>query len=136
MLYMTSSAPKCFRQRFRGVTGTNERELRGYQGSKRKCIGKDKACGNVMEVEEAGVAHLRDKELELMVRTVKNHHHQEEEEDEEDFISRTTDASSQKDGRRNDQKASSHRSKHSETEQRRRSKINERHACLIFFILS
>ncbi|XP_023729207.1 transcription factor BIM2 [Lactuca sativa] len=61
-----------------------------------------------------------------MVRTVKNHHHQEEEEDEEDFISRTTDASSQKDGRRNDQKASSHRSKHSETEQRRRSKINER----------
>ncbi|KAJ9564091.1 hypothetical protein OSB04_000057 [Centaurea solstitialis] len=65
-----------------------------------------------------------------MVRTVKNHHHnhQEEEEDDEDFISRTTDCSSQKDGRRNDQKASSHRSKHSETEQRRRSKINERHA--------
>ncbi|XP_024975317.1 transcription factor BIM2-like isoform X1 [Cynara cardunculus var. scolymus] len=61
-----------------------------------------------------------------MVRTVKNHHHQEEEEDDEDFISRTTDGSSQKDGRRNDQKASSHRSKHSETEQRRRSKINER----------
>ncbi|KAI3677437.1 hypothetical protein L2E82_51724 [Cichorium intybus] len=67
------------------------------------------------------------KELELMVRTVKNHQHQrEEEEDDEDFISRTTDGSSQKDGRGNDQKASSHRSKHSETEQRRRSKINER----------
>lgn len=61
-----------------------------------------------------------------MVRTVNNHLHQEEEEDEEDFISRTTDGSSRKDGRRNDQKASSHRSKHSETEQRRRSKINER----------
>lgn len=60
-----------------------------------------------------------------MVRSVKNHH-QEEEEDDEDFISRTTDGSSYKDGRRNDQKASSHRSKHSETEQRRRSKINER----------
>ncbi|KAL4568589.1 hypothetical protein LXL04_024204 [Taraxacum kok-saghyz] len=71
------------------------------------------------------------KELELMVRDVKNHH-PEEEEDEEDFISRTTDGSSQKDGRRNDQKAGSHRSKHSETEQRRRSKINERHACLFF----
>ncbi|CAH1413235.1 unnamed protein product [Lactuca virosa] len=72
------------------------------------------------------LAYAYRKELELMVRTVKNHHHQEEEEDEEDFISRTTDGSSQKDGRRNDQKASSHRSKHSETEQRRRSKINER----------
>ncbi|KAL8200645.1 hypothetical protein R6Q57_011984 [Mikania cordata] len=59
-----------------------------------------------------------------MVRSVKDH--QQEEEDEEDFISRTTDGSSHKDGRRNDQKASSHRSKHSETEQRRRSKINER----------
>ncbi|KAK9052490.1 hypothetical protein SSX86_029119 [Deinandra increscens subsp. villosa] len=60
-----------------------------------------------------------------MVRSVKNHQ-QEDEEDEEDFISRTTDGSSHKDGTRNDQKASSHRSKHSETEQRRRSKINER----------
>ncbi|KAI3813277.1 hypothetical protein L1987_17997 [Smallanthus sonchifolius] len=63
--------------------------------------------------------------IEVMVRSVKNHH-QEEEEDDEDFISRATDGSSHKDGRRSDQKASSHRSKHSETEQRRRSKINER----------
>ncbi|XP_076885175.1 transcription factor BIM2-like [Bidens hawaiensis] len=63
-----------------------------------------------------------------MVRSVKSHHHhlEEEEEDEDDFISRATDASSHKDGRKSGQKASSHRLKHSETEQRRRSKINER----------
>ncbi|MFS8033540.1 putative transcription factor bHLH family [Helianthus anomalus] len=62
-----------------------------------------------------------------MVRSVKNHHHpDEEEEDEDDFISRTTTTHASQDGRRNDQKATSHRSKHSETEQRRRSKINER----------
>nr|GEV50318.1 hypothetical protein [Tanacetum cinerariifolium] len=57
-----------------------------------------------------------------MVRTVKNYQQQEEdyEDDDGDYISTTT-ASHNKDG-----KASSHRSKHSETEQRRRSKINER----------
>ncbi|KAK1438938.1 hypothetical protein QVD17_04751 [Tagetes erecta] len=74
-------------------------------------------------------SHSSSQGLKVMVRSVKNNHHQEEEEeeDEEDFVSRTTDASSHKDRRRNnDQKASSHRSKHSETEQRRRSKINER----------
>ncbi|KAI7752202.1 hypothetical protein M8C21_022177 [Ambrosia artemisiifolia] len=63
-----------------------------------------------------------------MVRSVKthHHHHEEDQDDEDDFISRPTDSSSHKDGRRNDQKTTSHRSKHSETEQRRRSKINER----------
>nr|XP_043607229.1 transcription factor BIM1-like isoform X2 [Erigeron canadensis] len=65
-----------------------------------------------------------------MVRTVKNHnnHHQEEEdeEDDEDYISRATYASSHKGGSGSDQKMDSYRSKHSETEQRRRSKINER----------
>lgn len=62
-----------------------------------------------------------------MVRTVKSRHHEDEEEDDdEEFISRTSDGSSQKEGKRNDQKSSVHRSKHSETEQRRRSKINER----------
>uniref|UniRef100_A0A5B7B426 Putative transcription factor BIM2 n=1 Tax=Davidia involucrata TaxID=16924 RepID=A0A5B7B426_DAVIN len=66
-----------------------------------------------------------------MVRTVKTHqtHHDEEEEEDEEFVSRTTDGSSQKvkiDGNSVDKKLNSLRSKHSETEQRRRSKINER----------
>lgn len=55
-----------------------------------------------------------------MVRTVKSHHEDDEEDDEE---------SSQKgklEGKSNDGKVNSHRSKHSETEQRRRIKINER----------
>lgn len=63
-----------------------------------------------------------------MVRTVKSHH-EEDEEDDEEFSSRTPDGSSQKgklEGKSNDGKVSSHRSKHSETEQRRRIKINER----------
>ncbi|TMW89609.1 transcription factor BIM2 [Solanum lycopersicum] len=63
-----------------------------------------------------------------MVRTVKNHH-EEDEEDDEEFSSRTPDGSSQKgklEGKSNDGKVSAHRSKHSETEQRRRIKINER----------
>ncbi|KAA8530481.1 hypothetical protein F0562_005190 [Nyssa sinensis] len=63
-----------------------------------------------------------------MVRTVKSHH-EEEEDDDEEFVSRITDGSSQKvkmDGKSTDQKANTLRSKHSETEQRRRSKINER----------
>lgn len=60
-----------------------------------------------------------------MVRTVKSHH----EEDDEEFSSRIPDGSSQKgklEGKSNDGKVNSHRSKHSETEQRRRIKINER----------
>ncbi|KAK4366661.1 hypothetical protein RND71_014541 [Anisodus tanguticus] len=66
-----------------------------------------------------------------MVRTVvKSHHHEDDEEDDEEFSSRAPDGSSQKgklEGKkRNDGKLSSHRSKHSETEQRRRIKINER----------
>lgn len=63
-----------------------------------------------------------------MVRGVKSHH-EDEEEDDEELVRRTTDGSSQKvkvDGKTTDQKANSLRSKHSETEQRRRSKINER----------
>ncbi|KAF5958478.1 hypothetical protein HYC85_005703 [Camellia sinensis] len=63
-----------------------------------------------------------------MVIGVKSHH-EDEEEDDEELVRRTTDGSSQKvkvDGKTTDQKANSLRSKHSETEQRRRSKINER----------
>ncbi|KAL7190646.1 hypothetical protein ACSBR2_022846 [Camellia fascicularis] len=63
-----------------------------------------------------------------MVRGVKSHH-EDEEEDDEELVRRTTDGSSQKvkvDGKTTNQKANSLRSKHSETEQRRRSKINER----------
>lgn len=61
-----------------------------------------------------------------MVRTVKSHQ-EEEDEDDDEFLLRSSDASSHRVGGKNsDQKANSHRSKHSETEQRRRSKINER----------
>ncbi|GMP30825.1 hypothetical protein CsSME_00005309 [Camellia sinensis var. sinensis] len=63
-----------------------------------------------------------------MVIGVKSHH-EDEEEDDEELVRRTTDGCSQKvkvDGKTTDQKANSLRSKHSETEQRRRSKINER----------
>ncbi|XP_052195739.1 transcription factor BIM2-like [Diospyros lotus] len=60
-----------------------------------------------------------------MVRSVKSHLEEEEDEDEE-LGPRTADGSSQKDGKSSDQKANALRSKHSETEQRRRSKINER----------
>ncbi|XP_009801370.1 transcription factor BIM2 [Nicotiana tabacum] len=63
-----------------------------------------------------------------MVRTVKTHH-EDDEEDDEEFSSRTPDGSSQK-GKSNDGKGNSHRSKHSETEQRRRIKINERFQAL------
>ncbi|KAK9272164.1 hypothetical protein L1049_002535 [Liquidambar formosana] len=59
-----------------------------------------------------------------MVKSAKSHHEYEEDDDEE-FVTRT-DASSQKDGKSGDQKANTPRSKHSATEQRRRSKINER----------
>ncbi|CAH9092633.1 unnamed protein product [Cuscuta epithymum] len=63
-----------------------------------------------------------------MVRTVKSHH-EGDEDDDLDFSSRALDDSSEKvtmDGRSSDQKTNTLRSKHSETEQRRRSKINER----------
>ncbi|XP_059281914.1 transcription factor BIM2-like [Lycium ferocissimum] len=60
-----------------------------------------------------------------MVRTLKSNHHEEDEEDDDEFSSRTPDASSQK-GKLEGKSKSSHRSKHSETEQRRRIKINER----------
>ncbi|GJS73642.1 MAK10-like protein [Tanacetum coccineum] len=63
----------------------------------------------------------RIKGLKVMVRTVQQQQQENDYEDDDgDYISTTT-ASHNKDG-----KASSHRSKHSETEQRRRSKINER----------
>lgn len=54
-----------------------------------------------------------------MVRTISNH--QQEEVDDEDFASRLTD-----EAKNGDRKPNTSRSKHSETEQRRRSKINER----------
>nr|WAK86091.1 transcription factor bHLH45 [Nothapodytes nimmoniana] len=63
-----------------------------------------------------------------MVRSARSHR-EEEEHDDGDFFSRAFDVSSQKvklDGMSNGQKAHAVRSKHSETEQRRRSKINER----------
>ncbi|XP_031109160.1 transcription factor BIM3-like isoform X2 [Ipomoea triloba] len=58
-----------------------------------------------------------------MVRTVKSHHEGDEDDDME-FSSRALDVKVE--GRHSDQKANTLRSKHSETEQRRRSKINER----------
>ncbi|XP_047314778.1 transcription factor BIM2-like [Impatiens glandulifera] len=64
-----------------------------------------------------------------MVRNNANNQREEEEEDEEVLAPRTISGSSQRvqvDGRSNDQKSNASRSKHSETEQRRRSKINER----------
>lgn len=60
-----------------------------------------------------------------MVRTVKSHHQEEEDEDAED-VAAGTDTSSHREGKSAEQKPNSYRSKHSETEQRRRSKINER----------
>ncbi|XP_055802096.1 transcription factor BIM2-like isoform X2 [Solanum dulcamara] len=61
------------------------------------------------------------------MKSVKGHHEEEEEEEDEIGIKKDTTPSSTntKDGRNND-KASATRSKHSVTEQRRRSKINER----------
>ncbi|XP_057462841.1 transcription factor BIM2 isoform X3 [Actinidia eriantha] len=62
-----------------------------------------------------------------MVRSMQSHH--DEEEEDEELDSRTTDGSSQKvklDGKSTGQQVNALRSKHSETEQRRRSKINER----------
>lgn len=64
-----------------------------------------------------------------MMKTVKSHQEDDEIEDEE-FTSTTpcvvTSHSAQLEGKLNNQKANASRSKHSETEQRRRSKINER----------
>ncbi|KAI8541773.1 hypothetical protein RHMOL_Rhmol08G0088400 [Rhododendron molle] len=65
-----------------------------------------------------------------MVRSLKSHHEEEEEDEDEEFVSRTTDATShiaKADGKGTGQKGNAPRSKHSETEQRRRCKINERH---------
>ncbi|KNA13004.1 hypothetical protein SOVF_120700 isoform A [Spinacia oleracea] len=61
-----------------------------------------------------------------MVRTVRpNYPQQEDEEDDAEDVATGTDTSSHR-GKSADQKPSNYRSKHSETEQRRRSKINER----------
>lgn len=63
-----------------------------------------------------------------MVRTSKSHQ-EDDDFDDEEFASSTPENSSQKvkvEGKSNDQKVNALRSKHSETEQRRRSKINER----------
>ncbi|KAL6961116.1 hypothetical protein U1Q18_038877 [Sarracenia purpurea var. burkii] len=63
-----------------------------------------------------------------MVRSVKSHNEDDEDEDEE-LVPGTVNGSFQKvklDGKSIDQKVNALRSKHSETEQRRRSKINER----------
>jgi hypothetical protein len=65
-----------------------------------------------------------------MVRTGKSHLEEEEDYDEE-FLSKAHDVSSQKGGKSNDQKLNAHCSKHSETEQRRRSKINESPSWLV-----
>ncbi|CAL5370762.1 unnamed protein product [Camellia sinensis] len=76
----------------------------------------------------APIAGNRGRSSGEMVIGVKSHH-EDEEEDDEELVRRTTDGCSQKvkvDGKTTDQKANSLRSKHSETEQRRRSKINER----------
>ncbi|GAB4832459.1 hypothetical protein Ancab_006479 [Ancistrocladus abbreviatus] len=63
-----------------------------------------------------------------MVKTATMSRHQEVEDDDGggDDLAAGTDASSQRDGKSIEQKANNSRSKHSETEQRRRSKINER----------
>ncbi|KAI8541774.1 hypothetical protein RHMOL_Rhmol08G0088400 [Rhododendron molle] len=58
-----------------------------------------------------------------MVRSLKSHHEEEEEDEDEEFVSRTTDATShiaKADGKGTGQKGNAPRSKHSETEQRRR----------------
>lgn len=66
-----------------------------------------------------------------MVKSARSHQ-QEEEDDDEELASRSDGASTkvgltvQEDGKLRDQKANTPRSKHSATEQRRRSKINER----------
>ncbi|KAL2896294.1 Transcription factor BIM2 [Bienertia sinuspersici] len=62
-----------------------------------------------------------------MVRTITSHYqsHEEEDDDAED-VAAGTDTSSHREGKSAEQKPSNYRSKHSETEQRRRSKINER----------
>ncbi|MCL7050568.1 hypothetical protein MKW94_013198 [Papaver nudicaule] len=52
--------------------------------------------------------------------------HEDEEDDDEEFVSRKGGSSQKGDGKSTDQKANTPRSKHSATEQRRRSKINDR----------
>ncbi|GFY84837.1 basic helix-loop-helix (bHLH) DNA-binding superfamily protein [Actinidia rufa] len=71
---------------------------------------------------------MKNRSCEEMVRSMQSHQDEEEDEDEE-LDPRTTDGSSQKvkvDDKSTGQKVNALRSKHSETEQRRRSKINER----------
>nr|WCO08269.1 hypothetical protein [Suaeda aralocaspica] len=62
-----------------------------------------------------------------MVRTIRSHFqsHEEDDDDAED-VAAGTDTSSHREGKSAEQKPNNYRSKHSETEQRRRSKINER----------
>ncbi|XP_074308366.1 transcription factor BIM2-like [Silene latifolia] len=59
-----------------------------------------------------------------MMRT--SNHHEEDEEDEAEDVAAGTDTSSHREGKSAEPKPSNYRSKHSETEQRRRNKINER----------
>ncbi|GAB2288980.1 hypothetical protein Dimus_023284 [Dionaea muscipula] len=61
-----------------------------------------------------------------MVRTGKSHHPPEPEDDDAQDIAAGNDGSSHSDGKSSEQKANNSKSKHSETEQRRRCKINER----------
>ncbi|KAB1211415.1 hypothetical protein CJ030_MR6G021395 [Morella rubra] len=68
-----------------------------------------------------------------MVKSAKSldHDHDDEfEDDEEDIVARNSSSSLsvRAEGKSRDQRTIAHRSKHSETEQRRRSKINERQA--------
>ncbi|EEF36465.1 transcription factor BIM2 [Ricinus communis] len=60
-----------------------------------------------------------------MVKSAKSHLEEEDEADDYDFSSYRGEIG-KGDGKSSEQKANTHRSKHSETEQRRRSKINER----------
>ncbi|KAG6656885.1 transcription factor BIM2-like [Carya illinoinensis] len=63
-----------------------------------------------------------------MVKSPKSHDldHDQDEFEECDVVGRNVSCSRSGDGKSKDQKSTAHRSKHSETEQRRRSKINER----------
>ncbi|OVA16896.1 Myc-type [Macleaya cordata] len=61
----------------------------------------------------------------MEVKSVRNLH-EDEEDDEEDFVPKKGGSSQKGDGKSADQKANTPRSKHSATEQRRRSKINDR----------
>ncbi|KAH9606210.1 hypothetical protein KSS87_021764 [Heliosperma pusillum] len=64
--------------------------------------------------------------LSLSEMTKSSNHHEEDEQDDAEDVAAGTDTSSHRDGKSAEQKPSNYRSKHSETEQRRRNKINER----------